>query len=245
MQIARGEDTVEPQQLTHEAEEETYILDENEHESSINATGGHPISMPSLDDDDPAALVQATDGEYAQNELDMVGMQQGMELSQGPALKYTLDENGQLVQMGAHHILTDADGNQIVLQGGDPAQLQHLLAGLQGGTVQMMNDENNQMIFVEQNHQASDLIEESIMSAGDEQLYVEMQPVAHQANNNENNNNGGVAELGMAVEHHQDVEFVEEDQHAQSEQLVGNGVDDGTAMYEEVMHDGGTTVGSS
>lgn len=83
----------------------------------------------------------------------------------GEQLKFVLSENGQLLQLD-NHILTDAEGNQLIVQGGDPEHLQQLLqsVGLEGSTLQMIQGENNQMILVQQDGEQAQLIDASMLN---------------------------------------------------------------------------------
>ncbi|XP_037930118.1 uncharacterized protein LOC119664742 [Teleopsis dalmanni] len=87
-------------------------------------------------------------------------------------IKFILNENGQLLQLD-NHILTDADGNQILVQ--DPEQIQQLLQsvgvlhsgdGLDGETIQMMTDGNGQMVLVQGENNETQLIDASLLNAG-------------------------------------------------------------------------------
>lgn len=109
---------------------------------------GHSVNMPSLDDES-----QPSSGDQVPMDLDDI--QNAAESGQ---IKFILNENGQLLHLENHHILTtDADGNQILVQ--DSEQIQQLLQSVgvlqtgdgEGGeqTFQMIQGENNQMILVQ------------------------------------------------------------------------------------------------
>lgn len=142
------------------------------------SSGAEPVSMPSLDDD-----AEAGEGTATQEEVDAAAAAAGntggeggvpMEIDDmqnsvegGEQLKFIVNENGQLLQLD-NHILTDAEGNQIIVQGADSEHLQQLLqsvAGLEGGTIQMIQGENNQMILVQQDGNEPQLIDASMLNA--------------------------------------------------------------------------------
>ncbi|XP_059615000.1 zinc finger protein 407 [Phlebotomus argentipes] len=125
------------------------------------AASGAPVSMPSLDDDADSQS-QSANIDAVPMELDE--MQSGVE---GEQIKFILNENGQLLQLDNHIITTDADGNQIIVQGADSEHLQQLLqsvAGLDGSTIQMIGD-NNQMILVQQGDGEPQLLDASLLNA--------------------------------------------------------------------------------
>ena len=113
-----------------------------------------------------------TDGEQQQQhvamELDEAAMQAQVD---GGQIKFILNESGQLLQLD-NHILTDADGNQILVQ--DPEHIQQLLQsvgvlqsgeGLDGETLQMMTDANGQMVLVQGENNETQLIDASLLNA--------------------------------------------------------------------------------
>lgn len=86
-------------------------------------------------------------------------------------IKFILNENGQLLQLN-NHIITDAEGNQILVE--DPEQIQQLLQsvgvlqsgdGLDGETLQMMTDGNGQMVLVQGENNETQLIDASLLNA--------------------------------------------------------------------------------
>lgn len=123
---------------------------------------GVPVSMPSLDDD-----VESQNSQH-------VNAEQG----EDGQIKFILND-GQLLQLN-NHILTDADGNSILVQGTDSEQIQQLLqsvgvlqAGdsLDGG-LQMIN-ENNQIMIVQQDGSGeAQLIDASMINA-DGQIVIQ------------------------------------------------------------------------
>lgn len=97
---------------------------------------------------------------------------------EGGQIKFILNENGQLLQLD-NHIITDAEGNQILVQ--DPEQIQQLLQsvgvlqggeGLDGETLQMMTDANGQMVLVQGDNNETQLIDASLLNA-DGQLVIQ------------------------------------------------------------------------
>ncbi len=80
-----------------------------------------PVSMPSLDDDgDDSSHPSNTE----QIPMDLEEMQNAAESGQ---IKFIMNEDGQILQLDNHIITTDADGNQILVQGTDSEQIQQLL----------------------------------------------------------------------------------------------------------------------
>lgn len=86
-------------------------------------------------------------------------------------IKFIVNENGHLLQLD-NHILTDAEGNQIIVQ--DPEQIQQLLQsvgvlqsgeGLEGETLQMMTDGNGQMVLVHGDNNEQQLIDASLLNS--------------------------------------------------------------------------------
>ncbi|KAH8380395.1 hypothetical protein KR009_010439 [Drosophila setifemur] len=89
----------------------------------------------------------------------------------GGQIKFIVNENGHLLQLD-NHILTDAEGNQIIVQ--DPEQIQQLLQsvgvlqsgeGLEGETLQMMTDGNGQMVLVHGDNNEQQLIDASLLNS--------------------------------------------------------------------------------
>ncbi|XP_034481566.1 uncharacterized protein LOC117787211 [Drosophila innubila] len=89
----------------------------------------------------------------------------------GGQIKFIVNENGHLLQLD-NHILTDADGNQIIVQ--DPEQIQQLLQsvgvlqsgeGLEGETLQMMTDGSGQMVLVHGDNNEQQLIDASLLNS--------------------------------------------------------------------------------
>ncbi|KAH8239321.1 hypothetical protein KR032_003169 [Drosophila birchii] len=89
----------------------------------------------------------------------------------GGQIKFIVNENGHLLQLD-NHILTDAEGNQIIVQ--DPEQIQQLLQsvgvlqsgeGLEGETLQMMTDGSGQMVLVHGDNNEQQLIDASLLNS--------------------------------------------------------------------------------
>lgn len=130
-------ENAEQQQQQHHHQQE-----QQEHEDDDQ----HQASMPSLDDE-------------SQPSNDQVPMElEDIQNSEPGQIKFIVNENGQILHLENHHILTtDADGNQILVQ--DSEQIQQLLQSVgvlqagdgEGGeqTFQMIQGENNQMILVQ------------------------------------------------------------------------------------------------
>ncbi|XP_030372575.1 uncharacterized protein LOC115622690 [Scaptodrosophila lebanonensis] len=97
---------------------------------------------------------------------------------EGGQIKFIMNENGHLLQLD-NHILTDSEGNQIIVQ--DPEQIQQLLQsvgvlqsgeGLEGETLQMMTDASGQMVLVHGDNNEQQLIDASLINA-DGQLIIQ------------------------------------------------------------------------
>uniref|UniRef100_T1PBH8 C2H2-type zinc finger n=1 Tax=Musca domestica TaxID=7370 RepID=T1PBH8_MUSDO len=116
-----------------------------------------------------AAAAEGAAGEqHVAMELDEASMQAQVD---GGQIKFILNESGQLLQLD-NHIITDADGNQILVQ--DPEQIQQLLQsvgvlqsgeGLDGETLQMMTDGNGQMVLVQGENNETQLIDASLLNS--------------------------------------------------------------------------------
>lgn len=141
-------------QGTHEEQSEDHGGDEatSEQMAAAAAAGDHQVTM----------------------ELDEA-MQAQVE---GGQIKFILNENGHLLQLD-NHIITDSEGNQILVQ--DPEQIQQLLQsvgvlhsgdGLDGETLQMMTDGNGQMVLVQGDNNETQLIDASLLNA-DGQLVIQ------------------------------------------------------------------------
>lgn len=147
------------------------------------------VSMPSLNADDE----ENTQSSQEQTEVQhMEGEQIPMDLEdlqnaagEGQQLKFIVDENGQFLQLDNHILTTDAEGNQILVQGTDQEQLQHLLQSVgvdgnqmlvqiqgngeeidgEGTTLQMIGGDGNQgqMILVQGADGESQLIDASML----------------------------------------------------------------------------------
>lgn len=111
-----------------------------------------PVSMPSLHDDENTqssqeqhAEVQHIEGEAIP--MDLEELQQAA-AAEGQQLKFIVDENGQFLQLDNHILTTDAEGNQILVQGTDQEQLQHLLqsVGVDGNQVLVQLQDNGEGI---------------------------------------------------------------------------------------------------
>ncbi|KAJ6643006.1 Zinc finger protein [Pseudolycoriella hygida] len=125
-----------------------------------------PVSMPSLDDDgDDSSHPSNTE----QIPMDLDDMQNAAESGQ---IKFIMNEDGQILQLDNHIITTDADGNQILVQGTDSEQIQQLLQSVgvlqagegDGETYQMIQGENNQMIIVQGEGNEAQIIDASMLN---------------------------------------------------------------------------------
>lgn len=99
------------------------------------------VSMPSLHGEDENTQSSQEHSEVQQMEsgesipMDLEDLQNAA--GDGQQLKFIVDENGQFLQLDNHILTTDAEGNQILVQGTDQEQLQHLLqsVGVDGNQV--------------------------------------------------------------------------------------------------------------
>jgi hypothetical protein len=151
-----------------------------------------PVSMPSLHDDEntqssqeqQVANSQQLEAEQGQAiPMDLEELQQAA-AADGQQLKFIVDENGQFLQLDNHILTTDADGNQILVQGTNQEQLQHLLQsvgvdgnqvlvqlqgngegieGDGGATLQFGDGTQGQMILVQNENGESQLIDASML----------------------------------------------------------------------------------
>lgn len=151
------------------------------------------VNMPSLDveDEDHTQSSQEEQQQqiHEQNEMSqeqtdgeeqMQGIPMDLEDLQNAndgQLKFIVDENGQILQLDNHILTTDAEGNQILVQGSDNEHLQQLLQSVgvvvgngegmvdsDGNPLQMM-DENSgsQMILVQGADGQEQLIDASML----------------------------------------------------------------------------------
>ncbi|KAL9897278.1 uncharacterized protein ACN2A1_007331 isoform 1-T3 [Glossina fuscipes fuscipes] len=102
-----------------------------------------------------AAVVEADQQQQASLQLNTPTLQAQTESGQ---IKLILNENGELLQLGSH-IITDGDGNQILVQ--DPDQIQQLLQT--AGLFQMMADANGEMVFVQGDSNETQLMDGQLM----------------------------------------------------------------------------------
>ncbi|KAH8286537.1 hypothetical protein KR054_011056 [Drosophila jambulina] len=173
----------EKEAVTAAAAEESQPSAEGEAESKREAT-----DTPTTESEAAAATTEgaeSVEGETAGNSGEgeageaAGGEQQvAMELDEamqaqvdGGQIKFIVNENGHLLQLD-NHILTDAEGNQIIVQ--DPEQIQQLLQsvgvlqsgeGLEGETLQMMTDGSGQMVLVHGDNNEQQLIDASLLNS--------------------------------------------------------------------------------
>lgn len=154
------------------------VLDQTEdHDQQQQQQAGTAaaVSMPSLDDD--ADSSQPSNNDHMP--MDLEEMQNAAESGQ---IKFILNEDGQILQLDNHIITTDADGNQILVQGTDSEQIQQLLQSVgvlqagegDGETFQMIQGENNQMIIVQGDNSEAQLIDASMLNE-DGHLVIQQQ----------------------------------------------------------------------
>uniref|UniRef100_A0A1A9WWN6 C2H2-type domain-containing protein n=1 Tax=Glossina brevipalpis TaxID=37001 RepID=A0A1A9WWN6_9MUSC len=111
-----------------------------------------------------AAVPEIDQQQQVPLELDAANFQAQMESGQ---IKFVLNENGELLQLD-NQIITDADGNQILLQ--DSEQVQQLLQS--SGVFQVMTDANGRMVLVQGDNNEAQLIDPSLLNA-DGQLVIQ------------------------------------------------------------------------
>lgn len=145
------------------------------------------VSMPSLHDDENTQSSQEQQ-QSAENQQGEQGHAIPMDLeelqaAEGQQLKFIVDENGQFLQLDNHILTTDAEGNQILVQGTNQEQLQHLLQSVgvdgnqvlvqlqgngegidgEGATLQFGEGGQGQMILVQNENGESQLIDASML----------------------------------------------------------------------------------
>lgn len=151
---------------------------------SLNDEDKAPVSMPSLHDDENTQSSQEQHGvEVQEGEAIPMDLEELQQAAEGQQLKFIVDENGQFLQLDNHILTTDADGNQILVQGTDQEQLQHLLQSVgvdgnqvlvqlqdngegidgEGTTLQFGEGSQGQMILVQNENGESQLIDASML----------------------------------------------------------------------------------
>ena len=140
-------------------------LDHEDSQEKSDAEHQLPVSMPSLDEDEQQSQTSQEEHQEGDQAIPME-LDDLQNAADGQQIKFILDENGQILQLDNHILTTDADGNQILVQGSDGEHLQQLLQSvgmvMQGGdgegledgehpTLQMMDDGSGQpqMILVQ------------------------------------------------------------------------------------------------
>jgi zinc finger protein 423 len=99
-------------------QEQQQLIEQQQQQQQIS------ISMPSLDDNGDNGDSQTS----AHAEGIPMELEEMQNAEDGQQIKFILNEDGQLLQLDNNHIITtDADGNQILVQGGDSDQIQQLL----------------------------------------------------------------------------------------------------------------------
>lgn len=152
------------------------------------------VSMPSLHDDENTQSSQEQHGgEVQEGEAIPMDLEELQQAAEGQQLKFIVDENGQFLQLDNHILTTDADGNQILVQGTDQEQLQHLLQSVgvdgnqvlvqlqgngegmdsEGTTLQFGEGGQGQMILVQNENGESQLIDASMLQTEDGNLVLQ------------------------------------------------------------------------
>ncbi|XP_031630969.1 uncharacterized protein LOC116345623 isoform X2 [Contarinia nasturtii] len=165
-------DQSDDQQQQPADQEQQTNSEQQQHQEHLENEQGVAVSMPSLDDDADGSQPSSSD----QVPMDLEDIQNAAESGQ---IKFILNENGQLLQLDNHILTTDAEGNQILVQGSE--QIQQLLQSvgvLQADgdgteqTFQMIQGENNQMILVQGDNNEAQLIDASMLNE-DGQLVIQ------------------------------------------------------------------------
>lgn len=150
---------------------------DEQHGTAATGDQAHgPVSMPSLDDDgQETQQSHQSNTEAVPMELDEIQTS-----GDGQQMKFIVNENGQLLSLDNHILTTDADGNQILVQGTDIEQLQALLQsgsivmqgedGIgEGQTLQMLatgDGQNQQMVIIQgPDGQEAHMIDASLIDA--------------------------------------------------------------------------------
>ncbi|XP_037898928.1 uncharacterized protein LOC119643625 [Glossina fuscipes] len=144
----------------NENNETSQATDKNVTEEMASETSEKAMQEQQL----TAAVVEADQQQQASLQLNTPTLQAQTESGQ---IKLILNENGELLQLGSH-IITDGDGNQILVQ--DPDQIQQLLQT--AGLFQMMADANGEMVFVQGDSNETQLMDASLLNA-DGQLMIQ------------------------------------------------------------------------
>lgn len=141
-------------------------LDHEDSQEKSDTEHQLPVSMPSLDEDEQQSQTSQEEQQEGDQAIPME-LDDLQNATDGQQIKFILDENGQILQLDNHILTTDADGNQILVQGSDGEHLQQLLQSvgmvMQGAdgeemegdgehqTLQMLDDGSGQpqMILVQ------------------------------------------------------------------------------------------------
>ncbi|XP_067643814.1 autotransporter adhesin BpaC [Eurosta solidaginis] len=186
IEMTKGDDSREKRNSIENAENCTETKESIKEEASApEETDATAVDADTADANGEShsenAAADATAGEAESEHNHQVAMEldEAMQAQvESGQIKFILNENGQLLQLD-NHIITDADGNQILVQ--DPEQIQQLLQsagllqsgdGLDGETLQMMTDANGQMVLVQGENNETQLIDASLLNA-DGQLVIQ------------------------------------------------------------------------
>lgn len=132
----------------HEAGEEQMETDEKDGEPQSHEEVQHEEGETTQEEgvQQDGEEHQTEEGEGEQEQLTQMELD-GIEGVEGGNIKFIINENGQLIQLDENHILTtDADGNQILVQGaaGDSEHIQQLLQSFSEG-----DGSGQQMVLVQ------------------------------------------------------------------------------------------------
>ncbi|XP_065361572.1 serine-rich adhesin for platelets isoform X2 [Calliphora vicina] len=255
-QQVEDQSALENTATTDNQQTESAIGDESHHQQQlqqqheVSEAGGEQQQQQTHEHHEMTAGSEGgggAEGEQQQHvamELDEAAMQAQVD---GGQIKFILNESGQLLQLD-NHILTDADGNQILVQ--DPEHIQQLLQsvgvlqsgeGLDGETLQMMTDANGQMVLVQGENNETQLIDASLLNA-DGQLVIQQSQ----------DGDGGAHVIGedgtripVSVSYTEDGQPIVQVQQQVLEAATGGGEDDGVMEKDATGVEGTAQAGGT
>ncbi|KAL5289478.1 hypothetical protein ACFFRR_009539 [Megaselia abdita] len=136
--------SVENQQIVEEQMETDEKDGEPQSQEEVPQEEGETTQEENVQQDEEHQNEEGEQEQLTQMELD------GIEGVEGGNIKFIINENGQLIQLDENHILTtDADGNQILVQGagGDSEHIQQLLQSV--GAFAEGDGSGQQMVLVQ------------------------------------------------------------------------------------------------
>lgn len=151
----------EHQEVVEEQMETDEKDGEPENQEEVQQEEGETTQEEGVQQDDDGEEHQTEEGEHEQEQLTQMELD-GIEGVEGGNIKFIINENGQLIQLDESHILTtDADGNQILVQGtaGDSEHIQQLLQSV--GAFTEGDGSGQQMVLVQEGDSEPQLIDAS------------------------------------------------------------------------------------